>query len=129
MGWLVRDGEVLASVEIARDRRARMRGLLGRDGIDGVLLLSPARSVHTFRMRFPIDVAYVGRDEDDADDLRVLKVRTMERNRLGLPVWRAVGVLEAEAGVMRSWGLAAGDRLRVRGGDEEAGRPGGRDDR
>lgn len=114
MAWLVRDGEVLASLEVAADRRARMRGLLGRDGIDGVLLLSPARSVHTVRMRFPIDVAYVARDEADDETLRVLKVRTMERNRLGLPVWKAVGVLEAEAGVMRSWGLAAGDRLRVR---------------
>lgn len=122
MAWLVRDGEVLASLEVARTRRDRMRGLLGRDGIEGALLLRPARSVHTFRMRFPIDVAYV-----DAD-LVVVRVRTMERNRLGWPRWRAAGVLEAEAGVMRSWGLARGHRLEVRG-DDAGGEPtGGRPD-
>jgi uncharacterized membrane protein (UPF0127 family) len=122
MAWLVREGEVLASLEVARTRRDRMRGLLGRDGIEGALLLRPARSVHTLRMRFPIDVAYV-----DAD-LVVLRVRTMERNRLGLPRWRAAGVLEAEAGVMRSWGLARGHRLEVRGdepSDEPSDEPGG----
>ena len=47
-----------------------MRGLLGRDGIEGALLLRPARSVHTFRMRFAIDVAFCDRD------LRVLRVVT-----------------------------------------------------
>ena len=61
MGWLLRDGEVLASLEVADTRAARRRGLLGRDGIDGALLLAPARSVHTFGMRFPIDVAWLRR--------------------------------------------------------------------
>ena len=37
-GWS-RDGEVLASLEVADDRRARAAGLLGRDGFDGALLL------------------------------------------------------------------------------------------
>ena len=58
MPWLVRDGEVLAAVEVAADARRRRRGLLGRDGIDGVLVLRPCRHVHTFRMRFAIDVAF-----------------------------------------------------------------------
>src|SRR5690606_41194723 len=71
LGWLVRDGQVLASLEVASSRGERMRGLLGRDHFDGVLLLRPARSVHTFRMRFPIDVAFL------SDDLVVLKVVTM----------------------------------------------------
>ena len=56
--WLVRDGEVLATAEVAPDTRARRRGLLGRDAIDGVLVLRPCRHVHTFRMRFAIDVAF-----------------------------------------------------------------------
>ena len=38
-------------------------GLLGRDGIDGVMLLRPCRNVHTFRMRFAIDVAFCDRDD------------------------------------------------------------------
>ena len=47
------------------------------------MLLQPARSVHTFGMRFAIDVAHV-----DAD-MRVLRLTTMAPNRLGRPVWRA----------------------------------------
>ena len=39
-----------------------MRGLLGRDGIDGAMLLRPARSVHSVGMRFPIDVAFCDQD-------------------------------------------------------------------
>jgi uncharacterized membrane protein (UPF0127 family) len=109
--WLVHDGKVLATLEVATSRRARVRGLLGRDGADGALQLDPARSVHTFRMRFPIDVAFC-----DAD-LRVLRVVTMPPNRLGVPVWRARSVIEAEAGSFERWGVVAGDRLEVRGGD------------
>ncbi|KNB51698.1 DUF192 domain-containing protein [Streptomyces caatingaensis] len=97
-------------VEIAASYRARTRGLLGRDGIDGALLLTPAGSVHTFGMRFPIDVAYLDRD------LTVLAVRTMAPHRLGAPRLRARHVLEAAAGAMARWGLRPGVRLRVGAG-------------
>ncbi|MFJ9725472.1 DUF192 domain-containing protein [Streptomyces sp. NPDC101209] len=105
------DGEAAVSVplEIAASYRARTRGLLGRDGVDGAILLSPANSVHTFRMRFPIDVAYLDRG------LRVVAVRTMPPGRLGLPRPRSRHVLEAEAGAMAGWGLRVGERVEVRG--------------
>ena len=61
MASLVRDGTVLASAEVATTRRARRRGLLGRDGVDGAFVLRPCRQVHTFGMRFPIDVAWCDR--------------------------------------------------------------------
>jgi len=109
--WLVHDGKVLATLEVATTRRARVQGLLGRDGVDGALQLDPARSVHTFRMRFPIDVAFCDRE------LRVLRVVTMQPNRLGVPVWRARSVIEAEAGSFERWGVTVGDRLEVRGGE------------
>ena len=38
-GWLLRDGKVLAALEITRDGAARRKGLLGRDGLDGALLI------------------------------------------------------------------------------------------
>ena len=42
MAWLLRDGEVLATLEVADDRPGpHAAGLLGRDGIDGALLLQP----------------------------------------------------------------------------------------
>ena len=61
MPWLLRDEQVLAALEVAEERRERMRGLLGRDGIDGALLLRPGKSVHSFGMRFPLDVAFGSR--------------------------------------------------------------------
>jgi uncharacterized membrane protein (UPF0127 family) len=108
MGWLLRDDRVLATLEVAEGRRGRARGLLGRDGIDGALLLAPARAVHTVGMRFPIDVAFC-----DAD-LRVLRVVTMRPHRIGRPCLRARAVIEAEAGTMASWDLRPGDTLEVR---------------
>lgn len=114
MAWLVRDGEVLASLEVAATRRDRRRGLLGRDGIEGALLLRPARSVHTVGMRFPIDVAYC-RAGAEPGTLAVVTVRRMARWRIGAPRWAATAVLEAEAGAFARWGLAPGDELEVRG--------------
>ncbi|MFF4366321.1 DUF192 domain-containing protein [Streptomyces sp. NPDC001594] len=99
---ILRLGETAVPLEIAASYRARTRGLLGRDGIEGALLLTPAASVHTFRMRFPIDVAHLDRR------LRVIAVTTMPPNRLGLPRPRARHVLEAEAGAMAAWGLHPG---------------------
>jgi uncharacterized membrane protein (UPF0127 family) len=111
MPWLMRDGDVLASLEIAVSRKERRRGLLGRDGIDGALLLRPTRTVHTLGMRFPIDVAFCDRE------LVVLRTVTMARNRLGRPVRRAHWVIEAEAGSFARWNLNPSDQLEIRGED------------
>ncbi|MEU9974665.1 DUF192 domain-containing protein [Streptomyces sp. NPDC051014] len=98
---------VTVPLEIATSYRARTKGLLGRDSLDGALLLSPAGSIHTFRMRMPIDVAYLDRR------LTVIAVRTMRPGLLGRPRLRSLHVLEAEAGAMAGWGLEAGTRVSV----------------
>ena len=108
MAWLLREGEVLAGLELCDSFSSRLRGLLGRDTVDGAVLLRPARAVHTVRMRFPVDVAFV-----DAD-LVVLRTVTMRPNRLGRPVWRARGVLETEAGAFGRWNLRPGDQLEIK---------------
>ncbi|WP_326699561.1 DUF192 domain-containing protein [Streptomyces sp. NBC_01754] len=95
------------TLRIAASYRARAKGLLGVDGVDGALLITPCGSVHTFRMRFGIDVAYLDRE------FNVLAVRTMRPGRLGLPRPRARHVLEAEAGAMAGWGLRPGSRVRI----------------
>ena len=59
MPWLLRDGRVLATSRWRPPATERRRGLLGRDGIEGALLIERARSVHTIGMRFPIDVAHL----------------------------------------------------------------------
>lgn len=101
------NGDVFVPLELATSYRARTKGLLGRDTVDGALLLSPASSIHTFRMRMPIDVAYLDRT------LRVIAVRTMPPGRLGMPRPRSRHVLEAGAGAMAGWGLRAGTRVSV----------------
>ncbi|MGW2281703.1 DUF192 domain-containing protein [Streptomyces sp. NPDC001770] len=96
-------------LRVAASYRARTRGLLGQDGIEGALLLTPCSSVHTFRMRFAIDVAYLDRK------LNVVAVRTMKPGRLGLPRLRARHAVESEAGAMAGWGLRQGVRVTVDG--------------
>ena len=108
MSWLCRGEDVLASAEVASTRRARRRGLLGREGIDGVLVLAPAKAVHTLGMRFDLDVAFVDRDGT------VIDVCRMRRHRIGLPRFKAHSVLEAEAGAFDRWQLRVGDVVEVR---------------
>ncbi|NUP19010.1 MAG: DUF192 domain-containing protein [Streptomyces sp.] len=103
-------GDVAIPLEVASSYRARTKGLLGRDAVDGAMLLTPAGGVHTFRMRIPIDVAHLDRN------LTVIAVRTMKPGRLGLPRLRSRHVLEAEAGAMAGWGVRAGVRVTVETG-------------
>jgi len=112
VAWLLREGEVLASLEVVTSHRDRTRGLLGRDRINGAILLRPCRSVHTVGMRFPLDVAYC-----DAD-MAVVKVARMRRYRVGMPVPRARCVVEAEAGSFARWNLLPGDQLEIKGDDD-----------
>jgi uncharacterized membrane protein (UPF0127 family) len=110
MAWLVRDdGEVLATLEVADGSKARARGLLGREAFDGAIYLAPAKSVHTLGMRFPIYVAFVDKD------MVVLRTLTMRRWRVGRPVMKAHGVIEAEAGAFAHWNLKVGDQLAIKG--------------
>ena len=109
MSWLLRDGEVLAALEVADTRRARRRGLLGRDDFEGALLLKPARSVHTLGMRFPIDVAYCD------GELRVLETVCMKTRCIGAPRLKARCVIEAQRGAFARWKLCPGDQLEVKG--------------
>lgn len=108
MDVLVCDGRVVAPLEVAMSIDARSRGLLGRDGIEGALLLRPASMVHTFRMRFDLDVAFCDWN------LVVLRTVTMRRNRMSRPVLRSRAILEAEAGAFARWGLSEGAKLAVR---------------
>jgi uncharacterized membrane protein (UPF0127 family) len=85
----------------------RMKGLLGRKSRppnEGILI-RPAPSIHTFFMRFPIDVVFLSRDGE------VLKIAEH------VSPWRArscrhsYAVLELAAGEAGRRGLAVGDRI------------------
>lgn len=108
MAWLVAEDRVLATAEMAEDWRSRLVGLIGRDDLDGALVLRPARSVHTLGVRFPIDVAFCDRD------LRVLEIVTMRPNRIGRPRPRARVVIEAPRGCFERWHVRPGELLELR---------------
>lgn len=101
------DGRPVAPLEIASTRKARRRGLLGRCGIQGAILLRPAGSIHTFGMKFPIDVAFCNRA------LRVADVRTLPPGRLTRPRLLATTVFETEAGLLDAWGIRPGTQLGI----------------
>ena len=102
------DGRVVCEhVLVAARPLRRMRGLLGRATLpagEGILL-RPAGSVHTFFMRFPIDVVFLDREQ---------VVVGIERS---LEPWKTAGkrgakaVVELAAGECDRRGLAVGDRL------------------
>jgi uncharacterized membrane protein (UPF0127 family) len=93
--------------ESAESTLARMRGLLGRSGLDpGTgMLIHPNGSVHMFFMRFPIDVVFLDRN------------RKVVRVKHGLVPWRvagarhAVATLELPAGAAAEVGVEKGDVL------------------
>lgn len=101
-------GTVLATqLELAGTSKSRSKGLLGRTGLPpgGGLWIVPCESVHTFFMRFAIDLVYLDRNH------RVRKVRS------GVGPWRlsaclsARSVLELPAGTIRASRTERGDEL------------------
>lgn len=108
MAWLVCDARVLASADVTDDRSTRRRGLLGRDSIDGALVIEGCRWVHTIGMKFAIDVAYL--DENRT----VIKIEHLKQHRVSAPVKAARAVVEAEWGAFERWGLSTGDQIEIR---------------
>jgi uncharacterized membrane protein (UPF0127 family) len=104
---LVVDGRIVAPIEMTAGFGERGRGLLGRDGADGALLLRRTSSIHTLGMRFSIDVAFCDRD------LTVVAVRRLDPGHLSRPRLHARTVIEAEAGAFDRWGLRPGSCLGV----------------
>ncbi len=98
----------MASLEVARTRSERRRGLLGRDDLTGALLIERCRCVHTIGMSFDIDVLFLDRQR------RVVDLVRMQPGRIGRPRLSARSVIESRAGACERWGLSVGDTLDVR---------------
>jgi uncharacterized protein len=107
-------GTVLASrLEVAGTGETRRKGLLGRNSLEpgGGLWIAPCESVHTFFMRFAIDLVYLDRKH------RVRKVRhSVEPWRISACI-TAHSVLELPAGSVRATQTELGDIVEI--GDAE----------
>jgi uncharacterized protein len=108
--WVLRRPDGTLACErcvVAETAPTRMRGLLGRDGLDDHegLLIRPTNSVHMFFMRFAIDVVFLDRD---------LVVRKVVE---ALRPWRMAGcrgaraALELPAGSAGRRGITVGEQL------------------
>ena len=91
MTWLLRQGDVLAAADVAETFSERARGLLGKSSFEGALVLPRTRSVHTFGMRFPIDVAVCDKE------LVVVAVTTLRPWRMSVPRRGGRSVVEGDA--------------------------------
>ncbi len=104
-------GRTLAGhVQLADTPRARRVGLLKREELaagEG-LWIFPTHAIHTFGMRFPIDVAFLDRR------LRVKRVyHRLVPYRLTSFVWGARSVLELPCGSLDETGTDIGDELQI----------------
>jgi hypothetical protein len=108
---------IAGCVEVADRGRKRRKGLLDREGLaagEGMWIV-PCESVHTFGMRFPIDLVYLDRK------LHVKKVRS------NVIPWRlsaclsAHSVVELVSGTIHKTQTRAGDQLEFSSADQENG--------
>jgi uncharacterized protein len=112
-------GRTLAArVTKADDAKTRSKGLLGRESLDAdealwiqqppLAWLVPCPTIHTFFMKFPIDVLFLD------GGLRVRRViEDMKPWRLSPWVLQAHSVLELKGGTLRG-SVSAGDQLEMR---------------
>ena len=99
---------VAERAQVARTWRQRMVGLLAHRRLpaDEALVFPACASIHTFGMRFPIDMIVVDRE------WRVVALREgLAPGRVVWPIWRAWGVVEASCGTLKRAGLKVGDQL------------------
>jgi uncharacterized protein len=97
------------AAERAQTLFSRLRGLLGRNGLaEGTgLHIQPCDSIHTFFMRFPIDVVFL-----DEEGRAVHLVHSIPPWRATRVYFSAQSVLELPAGTLARTGTQIGDRLR-----------------
>ena len=109
-----KDGQVFsAKCQITESSWERMRGLLGRSLESGESLwIEPCNSVHTFFMKYDIDVIFLRtKSPGHAEVIRLYE--KMKPWRFSPMVWRANAVLEMPAGTCEKLGLKVGEELWV----------------
>lgn len=97
-------------IKIANSLRDKSFGLIGWKnwkGLDG-LLLRDSNSIHTFFVRFPIDVVFLDKD------YQIIKlVENLKPFSFSPIVWKASHVLELPTGSIKKYSLKTGDKIDV----------------
>lgn len=101
---------LVRAARLAGDSTSRRQGLLGRDALDDeeALVIAPTQGIHTFGMRFSLDIVFVDRAGT------VLAVSsTVRPNRVRL-CWRAFAAIELGAGRAAAADVRPGARIVAR---------------
>ena len=109
---LGRDGTtVIQRIEPALSLKERMKGLLGRHSLEPgqAMYLSPCQSIHTFFMKFSLDLVFLGKT-----GVVTKIVRDVQPNRMVFGGRGSHCVLEMETGWLKDGTINIGDRLDVR---------------
>lgn len=102
-------GNIIASQGILADNFfARLKGLIGRKRLDEgeALCINPCKSVHTFFMRFSIDIVFV-----DKNGVVCLIVNDLEPYKVSRYVASAKYVIELPNGKCKKSELEVGDKV------------------
>jgi hypothetical protein len=96
------------SVILANTPLRRMKGLLGRKEFkqNEAIILQPCNSIHTFFMRFPIDVIFV-----DKDNKIVKTISQLVPFRLSGIYFNAVMAIELPVGTIQASGSSESDKI------------------
>jgi uncharacterized protein len=105
-----RTGGVVADhVVAAFDSKARRTGLLAHESMPmgTAMIIAPTNAIHTFFMKFAIDVLFVAKDG------HVVKARAEVRPWRMSAAWRAHAVIELPSGTLERSRVQPGDRVTV----------------
>lgn len=100
--------ELARRLAVAATLGSRAWGLLGRQGLaegEG-LLIRPCQGVHTFLMKFPIDVVFL-----DRENRIIHTVQNLQPNRMTKVLLRASSVIELPAGTVFHSGSGVGNQI------------------
>jgi hypothetical protein len=107
---LVVSGEtILDKVKLSSSYSSRLQGLLGKSSLnpgEGLMII-PCNSIHTYRMKFTIDVVYV-----DKKNIVLRVVDSLKPDRLGPMILKSAYVVEASAGAFKGK-IKEGDRIDI----------------
>ena len=107
----LRNGRELSNnVMIANSLIKRMKGLLGQKEMKAgeALWIKPCMSIHTFGMKFPIDVIFLNKKNE------VIAIKkNLRPNRLTRIYFSSVSVLELPAGTIDVTATEIGDKIEI----------------
>ena len=111
---LTRSAVLAEQAKIATSLGQRMKGLLGKPSLvaNEALVLKPCTAIHTFFMRFAIDVLFLDKN------MRIIRlIQNMLPNRLSPAVWSSQMVIELPAGRINQTYTQIGDTIELKNQD------------